>query len=175
MNKKRIFVAIKVADDIKNKAKDFQKKNRDLPLRCLRRNDLHITMLAPWDEDKIKDVKKKLEQISGKIRSFQIDFNHITLGPYYNRPKLIWAKGKATKELYELKEELEKIFQKYSQRRFKLHLTLARFKREDAREIIKNWQNQNIFWSQKAKSIVLFESILEDSGARYKVLSEIKL
>lgn len=173
--KKRIFVAIKVSDNLKKKIGNFKDKNTNLKLKWLKKSDLHITMLSPWDEEDIESVKDKLKSIRGKVKSFEIEFNHITLGPYYDNPKLIWAKGKSSKELYEFKEMLEQIFHKYSERRFKLHLTLARFEREDTKDIIKKWLNKNISWSQKVESIILFESVLDNFQIKYKVLKEIKL
>lgn len=173
--KKRIFVAIKVSTDIKKKIKSVKKDYEDLPLKWHKDSDLHITILPPWDEENIGEVREKLKEIKDKMESFEIGFNHITLGPYYDRPKLVWAKGKATKEIYTLREKLESVFQKYSQRRFKLHLTLARFSREDTRSIMNAWQNKNISWTQKVDSIVLFESILDDDGVKYEVLDELKI
>lgn len=173
--KKRIFLAIKVSADIKKKIKSTIKDYGNLPLNWHKDSDLHITILPPWDEENITEIKKKLKMIQKDIESFEISFNHITLGPFYDKPKLVWAKGKSPKELYDLREKLEKLFEKYSTRRFKLHLTLARFSRDDTRYIMNNWQNKNINWKQKVKSIVIFESILDDDGIRYEVLDEVKL
>ncbi len=173
--KKRIFVAIKVSSDINKKVKAFQKDCQKYQLNWLSDKDLHITILSPWDEEDIADAKNKLKEIKRDTKKFEIGFNHITLGPYYDRPKLVWAKGKSTKEIYQLKEKLEKVFSKYPQRRFKLHLTLARFGRDNARDIVKTWENKNIAWTQSVESIVLFESVLDDDGIGYKILSEVKL
>lgn len=173
--KRRLFVAIKVSDKIKKNVQILEKKCKNLPLKWLKKNDLHITVLSPWDEEDIDNAKRKLSKIKGSIKSFDIDFNHVTLGPYYDNPKLVWAKGKSSKELYELKEALEQIFHEHSDRRFKLHLSLARFAREDTREIMDKWENENISWSQQAQSLVLFESILENYQIKYKALKEVKL
>lgn len=173
--KKRIFFAIKVSDDIKKKVKAFSKSSNNSSLNWLTLDDLHITILPPWDEEKIDDVLEKMNDVNIDLKSFQLVFNHITLGPYYDNPKLIWAKGKSTKELFQLKEYLEKKFDQYSDRKFKLHLTLAKFAKDKAKEIVNSWENKNISWTQNVSKIVLFESVLDTHGVRYKAIKEIEI
>ncbi len=173
---KRIFIAIKISLEIQKKADEWKAGLRALPVRWIPEENLHITLIPPWEEENIEEIISKAEKIRGKINPFAIEFQKITYGPNSNNPRLIWACGDAVKNLVRLKNEIAKLLgAEQSNREFKPHLTLARFRPENYFNFpIKNL-NEHISWKEKVGSICLMESILKSEGAEYKILKTIKL
>lgn len=174
---KRIFIAIKMSQKIQQEAEKWKAEFLNLPVRWIPADNLHITLIPPWDEDEenIEIIANALEKIQGKISPFEIRFNNITYGPNPFSPRLIWAEGRAAEDLIKLQREVENLLYVKLDRKFKLHLTLARFRQEDyVNFAIKNL-NEKIDWIEKVDSICLIESILKPEGAEYVVLERVSL
>ncbi|MBT6069341.1 RNA 2',3'-cyclic phosphodiesterase [Candidatus Peregrinibacteria bacterium] len=177
----RIFIALPISDKLKKKVVKFQKQYSHLPVRWLDPNDVHITIVPPWEESDTKDLKKKFKALEGKlesvknIKTLNLSYHIAKFGPDAKRPRLIWAEGKATAELPALKKELTKVFGlKEDKRPFKLHLTLARFSPHDFKEFPQKRIREKLEWKDKSNSIQLIESKLTKEGAKYKTLAEIE-
>ena len=106
---------------------------------------------------KIEFTKGELEEIISALDSFD-NIN----GSNENESLII--------ELKEIIEDTLKI--KPERRIFKLHLTIARFKFNNFKNIKR--LRQTIKWKQEVKSFYLFESILSPKGAEYKIIKEFK-
>jgi 2'-5' RNA ligase len=170
----RIFVALPVSLEIEENFLKFQKKFKNLDVRWIHPQNLHITLIPPWYESNTEEIIEKLESLRGKFLNFKISFDLIEYGPNKFSPRLIWAKGKATKELLSLVDEISKVLNKEKEKRpFMLHLTLARFDK------FKKYNNLPkldipIFWEFLAQSFVLMRSYLFKTGAQYEIIKEIK-
>lgn len=179
----RLFVAIKISEELEDKAFEFRRRHQYLPVRWLSRKNLHITLIPPWQTDDIETAKKLLHQISDKtlkqistIKSqpFDLNFDEITFGPTPKNPRLIWASGKTPPEIKNLKANLEKIFTRPPENRpFFLHLTLARFRPEDFHTFKTKNLHEKINWQEKVIEIVLMESHLSPKGAEYEILEKV--
>ena len=173
---KRIFIGIEASKKIKNKVSKIKNNYRDISfLRWINARNLHVTLLPPWYEDNLEEIRKMLERIKSEFKPFTLKFSEVKFGPTSKNPRLIWAEGDAPEELNKLEKLLEKSFKKLPEKReFKLHLTLARFKYDSFAESKKPNVYEKILWIQKVNSITLFESVLRPSGAEYIVISRIK-
>ncbi|OGM08310.1 2'-5' RNA ligase [Candidatus Woesebacteria bacterium RBG_13_34_9] len=173
----RIFIGIKADKDLLKKISDWKKSFKiGFPARFIDDKNLHITLIPPWIEEKSK-IKSKISNINSilsKIQPFFIELSRIKFGPDEKRPCLIWAEGVADRKILSLKEIIEDTLKIKPERRiFKLHLTIARFKFNNFKNIKR--LRQTIKWKQEVKSFYLFESILSPKGAEYKIIKEFKL
>lgn len=172
---KRVFIGIK-AQDLQPEICEFRKKYSKLSnLRWISEENLHITLIPPWNEANVDDVVKLLSRKKICIKPFMIKFEKVCFGPSPNSPRLVWAVGKAPKEILYLKKSLETLLKKSSSKDYKLHLTLARFRESEFRNFEIKSINERVFWTMDVSSFVLFESILTNSGSFYRPLLEIKL
>ncbi len=177
--KKRLFVAIDVSDDIKEKLLKTQKKFKNLRVRWTKKENLHFTLLfIGWvDEEKIGVIKNSIENAVSDFSFFILKLDRIVLGPDEKRARMIWAEGLVPPELQKLRkrliEELAKNKISFDNRHsFRLHITLARAKGKELRGI-KIKEEINLAFS--VKEVLLMESVLHQEGPEYKVLSAIKL
>lgn len=172
---KRIFIAIKISPEIQKRAEAWKAEFSTLPVRWIFQENLHITLIPPWEEENIEEVISKIEKIQGKT-SFAIKFQKITYGPNLFNPRLIWAEGESVESLIQLQKKIVKLLGlKQPDRKFKPHLTLARFRPEDYSFFPIKKLNERISWIEKVDFICLLESKLKPEGAEYTVLKIFRL
>lgn len=172
---KRVFVGIKIKE-LQQEAAVFKSKFNQLPVRWIADEDLHITLIAPWEatDEEIEKIKDKLSN-TNFVRPFEASFKKITYGPDLREPRLIWAEGEASKGIIELSKKIGESLGRQDNRPFLLHLTLARFRPEKFSVFpIKNL-NEEINWKERIEGFDLIESILLPEGVRYGVLGEFEL
>lgn len=173
---KRIFIAVRISLEIRQKAEEWKASFIDLPVRWVPDENLHITLVPPWDEENVEEIINRLEKIQDKIIPFKVGFQRVAYGPNPYNPRLIWAEGEATEELEILQKEISKLVGRESpDRGSKPHLTLARFRSEDYRYFPTKKLPEKIDWTEEVGSVCLIESILKPEGVRYKILKTIKL
>lgn len=172
----RIFIAIPISEKLQKEIVKYQGLYPDLPVRWLEGKNLHITLIPPWEEGKIEEVKAILKSLENKFGLFEIYFNNVSFGPNFYNPRLIWATGKAPEQIVKLKKTLEENLKKPSEHNdFLLHLTLARFKPEDFKNFSIEKINDEINWRDTADEFVIMQSHLSRSGADYEILERYKL
>lgn len=176
--KKRIFAAINISDNLKKEIAEFRQKFNNLPVRWMRDENLHLTLIPPQglSDNEIVDWIERLKKIEGKFGPIEIEFEKICLGPNPRRPRLIWLEGEENPKLEELRNKMTQILGiREIKEKFKIHLTLARFRPRDfARFSIKNL-SEKTDWADTAKSISVIQSECLRDGARYTNLAEIEL
>lgn len=174
--KKRLFVAIPISENLKKEIINFQRKFSKLNVRWLYGKNLHITLIPPWYEENVENIKtalKKIKESKNKIVSIKLLFEKVAFGPDPRAPRLIWAEGQTPQSIIILKKELEQILLKEPENRpFRLHMTLARFRQEDFPKFPIKELNEKISWEEDVASIVLMESHLSPRGADYEILDE---
>ena len=187
---KRVFVAINLPEEIKNKIEKEEKeiKNlfpeelRETMFKWVKKENLHITLLfiGYIDEKALPQLNLIVKKITESFKPFSLKFEKITYGPpKIIPPRLIWLELEKKPELLELaqklKEEVEKagILNRYEKREFSPHITLVR---------IRTWQwkrtepeerpeiNEEINLSFKVNSIEVMESKLKRGGSEYTIL-----
>lgn len=165
----RIFVAINLPYEIKKELFSYSEKWNELPAKWTAKDNLHITLefLGALTDEEIGEVCVIVKQVSERHKSFSLNLNQVLYGPPKKMPpKMVWAEGKKSKELTELRQDLEnslteKVAFVPENRTFAPHITLARisawgFKAiepEERPEI-----NENIDLAFTVESIEVMES-----------------
>lgn len=192
---KRIFVAINLPEEIREKLADIQEEiiamypeNSGIKMaKWVKKENLHITLLYIGEVlDKTEPrTKKVLKEIVENYGPISITFNKVSYGPDNKiPPKLVWVKLAENPELAKLAKEIKakmverSILEKPDKRPFQGHITLGR---------IRQWQWKNIDPTERpnieqgldisftAESVELMESKLRKEGAEYNVVQSILL
>ncbi len=173
----RVFIAIVAPPEIQKAVLNWQRR-QSIKVRWLRPEDLHITLVPPFDVDEkgLLETKARCRSLESGAKPFIIGFNNISFGPDKREPRLIWASGETPAELSELEQRLaEKFGLPADRRKFKLHLTIARFKPEDYRAFPVKELNEIVDWQMPVCGFSLISSKLTPAGAVYAVLENYKL
>lgn len=175
----RIFIAVNLPENIKNKLGDFQKKWLDLPVRWTRKDNLHITLafLGYLTDEELLDVCQATKEVALRNSSFEINLKRIVYGPPQKMPpRLVWVESEKSRELALLKKDLEESlslgFSKQEQI-FSPHITLARVKTWQWKEIEPEERPQieeELNLSFAVESIEVMESNLKRGGPEYLTL-----
>jgi len=182
----RIFIAINLPENIKRKLSDYQAKWPELPIRWIKPENLHITLvfLGYFSDEELLEVCKITEEVVQKHDSFSLNLNKICYGPPKKiPPRMVWAEGKKSEQITNLKDDLEKsLLEKvhFSQeaRAFSPHITLGRirsweWRRIEPEERPKVDEETNLTF--EVNSIEVMESTLKRAGAEYIVLESCPL
>lgn len=180
----RLFIAVNLPEKIKNKLNDFQFKWPELPARWTRKQNLHITLvfLGYVKELEIPEILKTTEQIAKKHNAFSLVLNKICYGPPEKTPRMVWIKGKKSEELGKLQSDLENSLSNLSfkkeDRPQSVHITLARIKQWEFKQIELEERpqiEQDINLEFKVNSIEIMQSHLKRTGAEYMLLQSVAL
>lgn len=183
--KRRIFIAIDLPAELKEKFAEAIKQWRWLPIRWLASENWHITLIPPvYIED------PELESLVAALKRhrfggpFPVRFSQVALAPPGVPARMIWLAGAAPAELSQLKKKLEKAWvglgalpqPKSESRPFSLHVTLARFQPGELRELeAKTRVLGEVDFEFEAKEIAVMESHLKSTGAEYQTLAVIPI
>src|SRR3989338_2381064 len=181
---KRMFVAVPVSEEVKNKIKpilsDLSKTGADLKLASL--SHLHFTLkfLGDVDEKKIPGIERKLAGIAEQMKGFEISVKGVGVFPSLERINVVWM-GVEGSELVSLMKKVENgldYLKKNDNEEEVAHLTIARVKtarnKEKLQEFLKKFEKKE-FGTMAVDRLVLFESELTKEGAEYKVVKEFGL
>jgi len=204
----RIFVAINLPEDIKKKLFSYSEKwsrqsrgssmtessGPDLPAKWTSKDNLHITLefLGNLTDEEIGEVCVAVKEVVGEHESFSLSLNQILYGPptplsgvkgTLSVPKFIWALGEKSKELAELRDDLEEVLtQKVAfapeNRIFAPHITLARISAWGWRAIEPEERpeiNENIDLIFTVESIDVMESEMKKGGPQYTIIESHQL
>ncbi|MDD5446016.1 MAG: RNA 2',3'-cyclic phosphodiesterase [Candidatus Pacebacteria bacterium] len=163
----RIFTAINLDNETKKKLKEKQERIKeivDFPISWTDENNFHITLLflGSLRKEELENILKETEKKAKEFSPFSFSFDKIT---YFSKeaPKMIWAKGKISKEIEEL--SIKGIIP---------HVTLGRIKREAietlSREDLPEIEKE-IDISFNVSSIEIMESNLRKGKAIHKVIA----
>lgn len=187
---RRIFIAINLPENIKNKLQSIQRKWADLPVRFVKKNSLHLTILfiGYVNDEQMLDICRQARKIAKKHQPFELEFNKVCFGPPGKAPRLIWLEGDENKALAELRESLGKILynEEESRTNFVLqgenrkdlipHITLARIRQIEWKKMEQEPKIQEtVALNISVNSIEVMESNLKRSGAEYAILESAEL
>ncbi len=174
----RLFIAIKVNEEILKQLKELQAKTYDENIKASKVKDFHLTLkfLGEVEESKVDEIAEKLSKI--KHNRFELVFDKLGVFPDEDYVRVIWVGGE-DKEASELQrkidDSLKEMFPKDN--RFSAHLTLMRVKfvkdKKMLMEKIKSVKVEKM--NIRVESFFLILSTLTPEGPRYEDLKEFKL
>ncbi|XOB42332.1 MAG: RNA 2',3'-cyclic phosphodiesterase [Candidatus Nealsonbacteria bacterium] len=180
----RLFIAVNLPEKIKKKLNDFQFKWTELPAKWTKKQNLHITLvfLGYIKDPEIPEILRITEEVGKKHNAFLIKLNKICYGPPKKTPRMVWAMGEVSKELGELKKDLEILLSnaslKKEARPYSPHITLSRIRQWQFRQIDEEERpviDESINLGFEVNSIEIMESQLKRTGAEYSMLQSIVL
>jgi 2'-5' RNA ligase len=135
-----------------------------------------MIFLGYVDEDKIDDIKEKVNLVVQRFSIFQTRLNDIGVFPNWRKPRVIWiGLGGEIERLSTLREELQTGLKvlgfKPEKRPFAPHLTIGRFKGlldrdEELKSILDRYHDLSGDL-QYLNELVLFKSDLKPDGPVY--------
>lgn len=189
MNKKRIFIAINLSDQLKKKLFEWGLKLeqkyqlgefRGKNINWVIKNNLHITLIfiGYVTDDETYEICKTVREVARKHAQFYINLEKIIKGPERKPARMFWVQGEKSQELANLQAGLENALSgnnnyKKEVRPFSPRITLARFTGPVARILPEI--NEIFDSSVSVDSIDVMQSILHRTGPEYTILERVNL
>ena len=183
--KHRLFVAANLPPEIKNRLLYTKDNNLELPAKWTKKENLHITLVFLGDvaDEDLLDVFKKVSKVVESNKSFSIKLNRILYGPTNKLPpRMVWVEGEKSNELGKIQKELEEslsgLYQKQENRGFTPHITLARIKTWEWKQINPEERpniEEELNLDFEVNSIEVMESYLKRGGSQYEILESYQL
>lgn len=181
MQRRRIFIAINLPEDVKRKLAEYQAKWPELPVRWTKPKNIHITLdfIGYVTDEELLEVCKTTKQVASRNACFDINLIKICYGPTDKKPpRMIWAVGEKSEEFTSLKNDLDKSLATSENREFSPHITLGRIRKWEWQRIEPEERpevNEDISLSFSVDSIEIMESVLKRGGAEYTILESFNL
>ncbi len=173
--KRRLFIAINLPGNIKNKLVEYQRKWAELPVRWTPKMNLHITLvfIGYVDDDEMYEICHTVKTIARRYNPFSINLKRIILGPPDKPPRMFWVEGERNEEIAKLKNDLE---ERKEARAYRPHITLGRIKQGEWRKLdSKPEVDEKFGFSFPVETIEVMQSNLKRTGAEYSVLESVNL
>jgi len=145
-----------------------------LPARVIAPEDIHLTLVPPWNETAVPNAIEKLKSVAEKAEPFTLVFRHLGYGPQARRPRLLWADCEVDELLVALNAALQLAFGQSDSRPFRPHVTVARIRGNGAVVARKRPIDRELAFSQRVETIVLMQSP-PPGGVGYRVLASLRL
>jgi 2'-5' RNA ligase len=169
----RIFIALPISDRLQKEIIQWESSLPDLSVRYLKGRNLHVTLVPPWYTENLSELGALLKDQASKYGRFNISFDTVSFGPNTYQPRLIWATGKASADIFDLRRKLAEAFgQSEGIKPFRTHLTLARFKPEAFSVFPVSRLDEKIDWKEEVDSIVIMESHQSEEGTDYEIIAK---
>lgn len=186
INMKRIFIAVKIdrGDTLINMISDFRTTLKDEKIKWTETENFHITLafLGDTEEDKIKAVGKMLRGVCVGSGDFEIVIKGAGVFKNLKDPHIIWTGIEPLDKLSKLHESIKFGLKEtgitIEERTFSPHLTLGRIKsinnNDTLKSLIIRYMNTEL-QIQPVSEVILFESVLFNSGPVYKPIEKFAL
>jgi len=178
MRWKRLFLAIKIPGELREKLEAYKRKNLDPRVfQVVDSNNFHLTIifLGKRREDKIPLIKKVISSVISCSSLENISLREIDYGPYYRNPHLVWLKGNYNPDWEKLRDQIIKQLVKAginfqeSKGHFIPHITLARIRKYSPLPLPRRKQIRQLLpFTFAPSSLWLIESQLFPQGAKYQ-------
>jgi hypothetical protein len=73
----RIFVGLKMTPEIAGSLAAIAERIESLPLRLVSEDDIHLTLVPPWNETSIPDAVEKLSKALAGFEGFSLSFESV--------------------------------------------------------------------------------------------------
>ena len=184
----RVFIAINLPENTKEKLLNEQEKWSELPARWARKDNVHVTLvfLGYVSDQDLIEICKTTEEVAVKHQPFSVNLTNICYAPPKKiPPSMVWATGEGGELLGGLQKDLENAllnsggtFQSQENRPYIPHITLARIRKWEWRRIEPDERievDEDISLNFEVNSIEVMESKLKKGGPEYIVLESAQL
>jgi len=172
----RLFIAIKIPENIKDYIVKIQ-ENIDNPInkiRFVKKEQIHLTLkfLGEVQPNNLEIIKENLKKIT--FIKFSVNLDNIGVFPSESYIRVIWVGLKPEEPILELQRNIDETLKKLfsEEKNFKTHITLARVKHIENKEIfinkLKNMEIENIKFD--INDFKLVKSTLTPKGPIYEDL-----
>lgn len=168
----RVFVALKIAPEIARGLAQYGLEQ--LSVRFAPADDIHLTLVPPWNEISIPNAVEKLRRVADRCVPFTLLFQHIGYGPEPRRPRFLWAECAASKKIAKMRAALLEAFGQTDERPFRPHVTLARLRNKGRAIARVHPIDQDLALVQRIGSIELMQSPPPGESG-YRVLASLPL
>jgi len=186
INLKRIFIAVKIESDetLLKLISSLKAGLSNDSIKWTNPDNIHITLafLGDTEEEKIKIISSMLKEKCEGFGIFELIIKGSGVFKNLSDPRVIWIGIEPSEKLVQLNgfimNGLKDAGIKIEDQHFKPHLTLGRIKYLNDKSVLKTlidkYQKTEI---QKVpvNEVILYESILLQSGPVYKPISKFKL
>lgn len=170
---KRLFVAMPLPNNLINEISSFSATYiNSKEVRITPPENLHLTtcFIGDTPDSQIEIIKDKLCLIAKTFASFELEESKIVLAPLDRNPYMVWLQFSESYCFNRLCATLDRqLIESRPKKTYIPHVTLARFKQH-----VPNFTNN--IWDYKElvnlNKLILFESVLNPTGAKYKILAE---
>ncbi len=167
---RRLFIAFQISPELTAQIQIWRGEQKiQFPLRWAPPENYHVTLIPPFYDVSADEAIKKVRAAVAGCQTFSVSFDRVRVGPGARQPRLIWAEGNTPQPLLNLKAALDLQFIPKETRAFRLHLTLARFKRDERNVAFESSVN----WTDHVGNVSLLESVLSKEGAVHHVIEKI--
>jgi 2'-5' RNA ligase len=178
---KRMFIAIKLPGEIKQKLIELQQQLNLPDVKLVKPDAIHLTLvfLGNVDEKKMKIAAEELKKDLTDFGKFEMTIKGLGCFPKSARAHTVWVGLDGANKLAELESKicarLKSMKFCLEDRPFTPHLTIARLrKKADLRDIIAKYQNFQI-GKFNVSEIIIFESQLLPEGPKHLPLYKIRI
>lgn len=183
---KRIFIALKVeaGNTLLNMISALKSGLKNDSIKWTSPDNIHITLafLGDTDEKMIKPIISMLNDRCKEVSKFELSIRGADIFKNFHDPRIIWTGIDPSDELIKLNaliiNGLRELDIKLEGRPFNPHLTIGRIKHlndsETLKDLIVQFQYSEV-QLVPVNEVILFESILLQSGPVYKPLTKVNL
>lgn len=183
---KRLFIAVKIdeSEKIVSVITGLRSKLEGERISWVNSADMHITLafLGNTRNDQVSLIEQAMTEAAARIKPFEIELTGVSLFSKRGDPRVIYFKTAGCPELEDLRSRLVTLLESADlfsdSRAYKPHSSVGRIKKVTDRDLIRKSvaSFSDIFiQKQQVNSIILYESILTQSGPVYKVMKEVVL
>ena len=183
---KRLFTAIPMplSDEVKSNIRFMQQSLKDERIRWIPVENMHLTLKFFGDTPgkQVPAIKQALQRAVEHQPPFTLVLNRTGVFGSSHNPRVIWLGFEESPEINQLKSrivtELEGAGIYEDRQNFVPHLTIARIKKLNNKAFFQKVMDKykdGFYQEIVCDKLILYESILEPSGARYKVIDALPL
>lgn len=171
MERSRLFVALQIGANLGSDIQKFRDRYDDLEVKWIDQENLHLTLVPPWWENDVEDVKNRLDALAG-FGPVEISFDDFVVAPEGENPYMIWLQASSDWLLESLKNRCEDVLDMESDdSEFSPHITVARFSRNVNTPQI-DYQVERL---ERFDKLVLMQSHITDERGKYEILHSVQL
>ncbi len=179
----RAFIALPIPDEIKKEIADIQRRLRmcAAEAKWVNPENCHLTFkfLGDIDNDQLQQITPVLATAGEKFSGYDVRLTDFGFFPNTRRPRVFFIETDHAEQLktvaFWIEDRLE-AFGFPKERKFKPHITLARFKTtKNISRLCENSGTIRLGLSFPADKIVLYKSTLTPTGPIYEEIAKVEL